>query len=526
MDARAERSRAAVRGALLDILQEKAYSGVTVSEVCSRAGVGRSTFYSHYSCLDEALDELIDEALRDDAPRDRLCRLEGDRYECPYGICDKIRVRPEYGAVILDESLAPRVISKISEASEAAYVRSMSAKCGISPSEASSIFMFQLNGCLAVNRRVYREGGDWERSRDLLGGFILGGLRGLGRRVPGHPGPGCAGPIRHVIIPAGRRLRMDLGRLQPVFIIAAALTGLALGSATPLGDAPTWVVEAFLMALLYVLFLSVDASRLRTALGNVRFTASALCLNFVFTPVLAWLLGLAFFGGEPDVRVGLLMLLVTPCTDWYLVFTRIGGGNVELGMSILPLNLALQCLLMPVYLGLFCGSAVSLDLPSLLLDMAVVLLVPLALAAATRLAARGRPRALDALRGRRDGMQLLFLCLAVLVMFASEGESVLEDPGLLLEMFVPLLIFFCLLFCLARLVGDRLMRFPRADTVSLTFTSMARNSPLALAIAVAAFPGQPLISLALVVGPLIELPVLSVAAWATEKWVGRGGCPS
>lgn len=37
----------------------------------------------------------------------------------------------------------------------------------------------------------------------------------------------------------------------------------------------------------------------------------------------------------------------------------------------------------------------------------------------------------------------------------------------------------------------------------------ARNSPIALGIAVAAFPNRPLIAVALVVGPLIELPILA-----------------
>jgi hypothetical protein len=31
---------------------------------------------------------------------------------------------------------------------------------------------------------------------------------------------------------------------------------------------------------------------------------------------------------------------------------------------------------------------------------------------------------------------------------------------------------------------------------------------------VAAFPDQPLVSLALVIGPLIELPILSLISWA------------
>ncbi|MGY2726180.1 ACR3 family arsenite efflux pump ArsB [Thermostichus sp. OS-CIW-21] len=50
------------------------------------------------------------------------------------------------------------------------------------------------------------------------------------------------------------------------------------------------------------------------------------------------------------------------------------------------------------------------------------------------------------------------------------------------------------------------------EWVCLTCTTLARNSPLALAIAASAFPQRPLILLALVIGPLIELPVLTIVA--------------
>jgi len=49
-------------------------------------------------------------------------------------------------------------------------------------------------------------------------------------------------------------------------------------------------------------------------------------------------------------------------------------------------------------------------------------------------------------------------------------------------------------------------------------TTLARNSPLSLAIAVVTFPEQPLVSLALVIGPLIELPVLSVISGILKRW--------
>ena len=56
------------------------------------------------------------------------------------------------------------------------------------------------------------------------------------------------------------------------------------------------------------------------------------------------------------------------------------------------------------------------------------------------------------------------------------------------------------------------MRFTYEDSVSLHLTIIARNSPVALAIAVTAFPDQPVIALALVIGPLIELPVLAAVS--------------
>ena len=52
-------------------------------------------------------------------------------------------------------------------------------------------------------------------------------------------------------------------------------------------------------------------------------------------------------------------------------------------------------------------------------------------------------------------------------------------------------------------------------------TTLARNSPVALAIAVTAFPDEPLIALALVIGPLIELPVLACVSQVLFKKNGN-----
>ena len=308
-----------------------------------------------------------------------------------------------------------------------------------------------------------------------------------------------------------------IGKLQPVIIIAAALAGIILGSFTSLGSISSGLIEIFLMLLLYVLFLSVDLKQIKKSLTNIRYTGVAVVINFIITPVTAYVLGKMFFGNSVDIRIGLLMLLITPCTDWYLVFTGMSKGNVELNMSILPLNLILQIVLMPVYLLVFMGSEVVMNVGTIVGSIVMVLLIPFVLSVITKIITANKKEFQNFISEQCDNLQLLFLCLAVVSMFASEGRSLMENPMLLLEMFIPLLIFFTFTFLLAQGIG-RMLKFEKRDIVALNFTTLARNYPLSLAIAVATFPDKPLISLALVIGPLIELPVLSIVSAILLRW--------
>jgi Arsenite efflux pump ACR3 and related permeases len=305
-----------------------------------------------------------------------------------------------------------------------------------------------------------------------------------------------------------------ISKMQPVIIIATACIGILLGQNLFFSDNAGGLIEPFLMILLFFVFLKIDLKDIGKSFMNTKFTVTSLLMNFVWTPLFAVLLGYLFLGESMDMRIGFLMLLVTPCTDWYLVFTGIAKGNVPLSAAILPMNLIIQVLLLPVYLLLFVGSGTYFDMGSILLSIVFVLVIPLVLANLTRfiIDQTGRKeRSKRILDAQGDNLQLLFLCLAVVVMFASQGDAMVNNPTMLIKMFVPLGIFFMVNFAIARMIGRKL-GFSFDDTTSLTFTTLARNSPLALAIAVAAFPDNPLMALVLVIGPLLELPVLSLVS--------------
>ena len=87
--------------------------------------------------------------------------------------------------------------------------------------------------------------------------------------------------------------------------------------------------------------------------------------------------------------------------------------------------------------------------------------------------------------------------------------------------FIPLIIFFAANTIIDLLVAEK-VNFSYSEYASLTMTTLARNSPLALAIAINSFPGHELISIALVIGPLIELPILYIVSKFC-LWVKNSG---
>lgn len=268
------------------------------------------------------------------------------------------------------------------------------------------------------------------------------------------------------------------------------------------------------MIMLFGVFLQVDLSGLKNSFKNTRFALLTVLINFIWTPLFAWFLASVFLRGEPDLQIGFLMLMVTPCTDWYLLFTDMAKGNVSLGAAQLPLNLILQIVLLPVYLLIFAGSVVDLDILTLLKSIVVVLLIPFVFANLSRffyLRKYGEKSLEEKILVHNDNMQFIFLNLAIVAMFASQGRLLLQNPELLLIMLIPVLLFFAVNFAGVQMIG-RALGMKYEDTTALNLTTLARNSPLSLAIAVLAFPDHPMIALVLVIGPLIELPILTIIA--------------
>ncbi len=304
-----------------------------------------------------------------------------------------------------------------------------------------------------------------------------------------------------------------LDKLQPFLILLSVCAGLILSNLPKVAALAAPAIFPLLAFMLYTTFLPIPLKKFGQGLIHSKVVLASLVTNFLWTPVFAWGLGAIFLKNEPDLWVGLIMLMVTPCTDWYIVFTGIAGGDVMLATALLPLNLILQVILLPIYLMIFAATLVDLHPTQIFEDVIWILFIPLFLAIASRyfiLRCKGKLWFANIL-SKITLTQIISLNLAICAIFTSQGNTIIQNKEVFLKLLAPIVLFFIVNFVIAYHVAQK-FQFPYPKFVCLSFTTLARNSPLSLAIAVSAFPDKPLLIITLVVGPLIELPILALVS--------------
>ncbi len=306
-----------------------------------------------------------------------------------------------------------------------------------------------------------------------------------------------------------------------VTVLLAAVVGLlAPLSAHSLN---AWITPAIAI-LMYAMFLQIPFLNLRTGLSNKRFLSALLLANFILVPVLVWVLTRGLVA-RPALLVGALLVLLTPCIDYVVVFTHIGKGDSRLMLAATPLLLLLQLALLPVYLGLMLGtqSQVVVQAGPFIDAFVALILLPMVLAVLTTALAR-RSTVINAWNDAWAWLPVPAMALVLFVVIGSQITSVVRDIGLLMPV-IPIYVAFVLLAPLVGMLAARLLALPAPTARAVTFSASTRNSlvvlPLALALpedvrglAATAVILQTLVEL---VAELIYIRLIPVVVWPLKR---------
>ena len=308
-------------------------------------------------------------------------------------------------------------------------------------------------------------------------------------------------------------------KIEPIIIFLSIIMGLLFSNIDIIARNTDYLITLFLCIMLYAIFLEIPLDELKNSFKNVKFSIVSIIINFIWTPLFGYFLATLFLKGNMDILIGFFMLILTPCTDWYLIFTKMAKGDLKLSLSILPINLILQIVLLPVYLIIFFSNGNVLDLSQLGYSIMTVIVIPFVLAQITKLLFKNNAR--EKIIETFSSLEILFLSLAVFCIFASQGDLLLANLNSITTIFIPLIVFFIANTVIDLLLCEKI-NFTYPEYASLTMTTLARNSPLALAIALNSFPNHELIAISLVIGPLIELPVLYIVS-KFALWIKDSG---
>lgn len=299
-------------------------------------------------------------------------------------------------------------------------------------------------------------------------------------------------------------------RHQVALYVAAILAGAGVGLVAPqVGPTLEHAIEPVLVLLLFATFLGVPIIEVGRSFKDARFLITVVLANFVVVPAVVWCLSRAV-ADDRGLLLGVLLVLLTPCIDYVIVFTGLAGGARARLLAAAPLLMLLQMLLLPVYLLMFAGADVLeiVDVAPFAEAFLLLIVVPLTAATVVQAVARRR-RVGRAIETGMAGAMVPLMMVTLTVVVGSQIAAVGAQLGALVRV-VPLYVVYVVIAVVIGMIGGRVGRLDVSATRAVVFSGVTRNSLVVLPLALALPPSLSIAPLAVVTQTLVELVAMVV----------------
>jgi ACR3 family arsenite transporter len=330
-------------------------------------------------------------------------------------------------------------------------------------------------------------------------------------------------------------------RYLTIWVVLCIVAGIALGQLLPavfhaIGAMQLARVNVPVGLLIWVMIVpmlvKIDFGALAQVRSHWRGIGITLFVNWAVKPFSMALLGWLFIrqvfapylpAEQLDSYIaGLILLAAAPCTAMVFVWSKLTDGDPYFTLSQVALNDAVMIFAFAPIVGLLLGIA-SITVPwdTRFTSVVLYIVIPVIVAQLLRKALLGKGRAaLESAMAKMGPWSVGALLLTLVLLFAFQGEAILEQPLVIAMLAVPILIqvFFNsgLAYWLNRLAGEKHnVACPSALIGASNFFE------LAVAAAISLFGFESGAALATVVGVLVEVPAMLTVVKivnATRRW--------
>jgi len=334
-------------------------------------------------------------------------------------------------------------------------------------------------------------------------------------------------------------------RYLSVWVALCIVAGILLGQWLPgvfqaIGRMEVAQVNLPVGVLIWVMIIpmlvKVDFAALHQVRQHVKGIGVTLFVNWLVKPFsmafLGWLFIRQLFAPwlPPDqidsYIAGLILLAAAPCTAMVFVWSRLTGGDPLFTLSQVALNDSIMVVAFAPLVAFLLGlSSIIVPWDTLLVSVGLYIVIPVLLAQWLRktLLAKGQA-AFDAAMAQIGPWSITALLSTLVLLFAFQGEAILQQPLVIALLAVPILIQVifnsALAYWLNRAVGEK-----HSVACPSALIGASNFFELAVAAAISLFGFNSGAALATVVGVLIEVPVMLLVVNVVNRskgWYERG----
>lgn len=331
-----------------------------------------------------------------------------------------------------------------------------------------------------------------------------------------------------------------------VWIAAAILAGILIGNIAPgfvgflagLEIASVNLPVAILIwAMVFPMMVNVDFASLRHVGDKPKGLLLTVVVNWLVKPFTMAALAVLFFeyvfaplidpADAQQYIAGLILLGAAPCTAMVFVWSQMTRGDPNYTLVQVSVNDIIMVFAFAPIVALLLGvTDIVVPWETLLLSVVLYIVIPLVAGALVRkwlvdrADGKGGDAAVSEFTARLKPASVIGLIATVVLLFAFQGNVILDNPLVIVLIAIPLLIQSYGIFFLAYFAA-RAWKVPFNVAAPCALIGTSNFFELAVAVAIGLFGLNSGAALATVVGVLVEVPVmLSLVAFAnrTRHW--------
>lgn len=320
------------------------------------------------------------------------------------------------------------------------------------------------------------------------------------------------------------------GKYLTLWVALCIIAGVALGELWP--DFPDTLsrftfsqvsipVAILIWFMIYPMMVRIDFTSVMDVRRRPRGLALTLIINWLVKPftmfVVAWFFLKVLFAPWIDGDLGseyvagAILLGAAPCTAMVFVWSYLTKGNAAYTLVQVTVNdLVLLFAYAPIVILLLGIGDISVPYDTVLLSVVLYVVIPLAAGYLSRiwlLKARGNDWFEDSFLPKLGPVTIVALLLTLILLFSFQGQKILDNPGHIGLIAIPLILQTFLVFGIAYAIA-KIWGLSHDIAAPAALIGASNFFELAVAAAVSLFGLESGAALATVVGVLVEVPVM------------------